>query len=145
MDTPRWARGNDAGNNGDPTAALRRDGRAAVDFHISAFGAVQLHRMNGTDAHPPVVAQLAVGDACFWVSDEIHERDRLSPASAGHCTARFILISDDPAAFADRAVQHGATLLHDLSQGHGWQIVAVRDPFGYEWEIGRPVVPWPPP
>lgn len=132
------------GTTGIQPQLYASDGRAAVDFYVNAFGAMQLHRVNGTDAHPPVVAQLAVGDACFWVSDESHERDRFSPTSAGRSTARFILISDNPAAFAVRAVQHGATLLHELSQGHGWEIVALRDPFGYEWEVGRPVVPWPP-
>ena len=49
--------------------AVRR-GREAVDFYKSAFGAVEVHRVGGTDEHEPVVAQLAVGDASFWVADE---------------------------------------------------------------------------
>jgi PhnB protein len=120
------------------------DGRAAVDFYIRAFGAVQLHRVNGTDEHPPVVAQLAIGEHSFWVSDEMAELDRFSPVTAGHSTVKFILIDDDPAALARRAVDAGATLLHEVSEGHGWEIAAVRDPYGYQWEIGRPIVPWPP-
>src|SRR6202012_2829622 len=44
-----------------------RDGRAAIAFYKAAFGAVELYRFGGSD---DVVAQLAVGEAAFWVEDE---------------------------------------------------------------------------
>jgi PhnB protein len=28
---------------------------------------------------------------------------------------------------------------------HGWRLGRIIDPFGHEWEIGRPVAGWPPP
>jgi len=28
---------------------------------------------------------------------------------------------------------------------HGWRLGRVKDPFGHHWEIGKPLVPWPPP
>jgi uncharacterized glyoxalase superfamily protein PhnB len=47
-----------------------RDGRAAVAFYTSVFGAVEAFRFGGTDDHPEVVAQLRLGNAAFWVEDE---------------------------------------------------------------------------
>jgi PhnB protein len=27
---------------------------------------------------------------------------------------------------------------------HGWQLGRILDPFGHEWEIGKPIIRWPP-
>ena len=43
-----------------PQLSVRR-GREAVEFYKAAFGAVERHRVGGTDEHPEVVAELAVG------------------------------------------------------------------------------------
>ena len=51
-----------------PQLAVRR-GREAVAFYQAAFGAVEVHRVGGTDEDPSVVSQLTVGDAAFWVAD----------------------------------------------------------------------------
>jgi len=34
--------------------------------------------------------------------------------------------------------------LSPVGDEHGWRIGRVVDPFGHEWEIGKPIVPWPP-
>ena len=65
-----------------PQLSVRR-GRAAIEFYERAFGAVELYRVGGTDAHDEVVAQLAVGDATFWVSDESPAHANFSPESLG--------------------------------------------------------------
>ncbi|HEX6619974.1 MAG TPA: hypothetical protein VF024_09970, partial [Solirubrobacteraceae bacterium] len=52
-----------------PQLAVRR-GREAVEFYKAAFGAVEVHRVGGTDEQESVVCQLTVGDASFWVADE---------------------------------------------------------------------------
>jgi PhnB protein len=31
-----------------------------------------------------------------------------------------------------------------VTEEHGWQLGSVVDPFGHEWEIGRPLGAWPP-
>lgn len=52
-----------------PQLSVRR-GRAAVEFYQAAFGAVEDYRVGGTDDDEDVVAQLSVGNASFWVSDD---------------------------------------------------------------------------
>ena len=65
-----------------PQLSVRR-GRDAVRFYEEAFGAVVVYRIGGTDESPPVVAQLVVGDALFWVSDESPEHGNFSPETLG--------------------------------------------------------------
>jgi PhnB protein len=118
-----------------------RGGPAAVEFYKAAFGAVEDHRVGG-DA---IVAQLSVGDATFWVHDEAPEMGNASPEALGGCTARLLLIVDDPDAVFGTAVAAGAEALSPVDDEHGWRVGRLRDPFGHNWEIGRPLGQWPPP
>ena len=43
-----------------------------------------------------------------------------------------------------RALAAGATLVAPVSDEHGWRLGRIADPFGHHWEIGKPLVPWPP-
>jgi PhnB protein len=121
-----------------------RRGRAAVEFYKAAFGAIEVYRVGGTDDHPAVVSQLSVGDSSFWVADESPEHANFSPESVGGGTVRMLLIVDDPDAAVDRAVAAGASEVHTVSEEHGWRLGRIEDPFGHHWEIGKPLVPWPP-
>jgi PhnB protein len=121
-----------------------RRGRAAVEFYEAAFGAVQVYRVGGTDDHPEVVAQLAIGEASFWVSDESPEHGNFSPESVGGATARMLLVVADPKAAFELAVAAGAKEIHPVGEEHGWLLGRIEDPFGHHWEIGRPLVAWPP-
>jgi PhnB protein len=123
--------------------AVRR-GRAAVAFYEAAFGAVEVYRVGGTDAHEPVVSQLAIGDTTFWVADESPEHQNHSPESLGGGTVKLLLAVDDPDAAVQRALAAGATLVVPVTDEHGWRLGRIVDPFGHHWEIGRPLVPWPP-
>src|SRR6266850_7308570 len=84
-----------------PELSVRR-GRIAVEFYKAAFGAVEDYRVGGTDDHEEVVAQLSVGNASFWVSDESPPHGNFSPESLGGATARMLLIVDDPGIVVDR-------------------------------------------
>jgi PhnB protein len=126
-----------------PELSVRR-GRAAVEFYKDAFGAIEIYRVGGTDDDESVVSQLAIGDATFWVSDESPENAHFSPESLGGSTVRLLLIVPDPQAVADRAVALGATEVVAVQQEHGWLLGRIEDPFGHHWEIGRPLVDWPP-
>jgi PhnB protein len=126
-----------------PQLSVRR-GRAAIEFYKAAFGAVEDYRVGGTDEHEPVVAQLSVGDAAFWVADEAPEYGTHSPESLGGGTVRLLLIVDDPEAAVERAAAAGATVLAPVSEEHGWRLGRIADPFGHHWEIGTPLGPWPP-
>jgi PhnB protein len=126
-----------------PELSVRR-GRAAVEFYKTAFGAVEVYRVNGTDQHEDVVAQLSVGNASFWVSDESPAHGNFSPESMGGATTRVLLIVEDPESVAARAVAAGATRIYPVGEEHGWLLGRIEDPFGHHWEIGKPLVPWPP-
>ena len=122
-----------------------RRGSEAVAFYRKAFGAEVVFSVGGDEESPDVVAQLVVGDATFWVSDEAPEHGNHSPESLGGATTRMLLVVDDPAAVVARAVEAGARLVAEPEDSHAWLLGRVEDPFGHSWEIGRPLLPWPPP
>jgi PhnB protein len=126
-----------------PELSVRR-GRAAVEFYKAAFGAVEQYRVGGTDQNPAVVSQLSVGGATFWVSDESPEHLHNSPETLSGTTTRILLVVDDPKAAARRAIEAGATEICAVAEEHGWLLGRVGDPFGHQWEIGKPLMPWPP-
>jgi PhnB protein len=126
-----------------PQLAVRR-GREAVEFYKAAFGAVELHRVGGTDEHPSVVCELTVGDAAFWVADESPEHGAFSPETLGGGTVKLLLVVEEPQAVIDRAVGLGARQVYAAEAQHGWLLGHIEDPFGHHWEIGRPLGDWPP-
>jgi ribose 5-phosphate isomerase B len=122
-----------------------RDGRAAVEFYKRALGAVEVHRVGGTDEHPALVSQMSVGDGSFWVADESLEHLNFSPESlGGGSSVRMLLVVADPDAAFERALAAGATAVRAVADEHGWRMGRLVDPYGHHWEIGRPADPWPP-
>jgi PhnB protein len=121
-----------------------RHGREAIEFYKSAFDAVEIHRMGGTEEHEEVVAQLSVGNASFWVSDESPPNKNFSPESLGGSTVRMLLIVEDPESVVEGAVALGAAEVSPVEEEHGWLLGRIEDPFGHHWEIGKPLVEWPP-
>jgi PhnB protein len=119
-----------------------RHAREAVEFYKAAFGAVEVHRVEHDD---DVVSQLAVGETAFWVSDESPEHGNFSPETLGGSTVRLLLVAEDPDKVVERAVSLGARQVVPVHDEHGWRLGRVEDPFGHHWEIGKPLVPWPPP
>jgi PhnB protein len=114
---------------------------AAVTFYQSAFGAVVLHRVGRGDN---IVAQLEVGTARFWVAEADSSMQRYSPRLVRGTTSRTLLVIKDPDAVLDQAVKAGATEITPVGEEHGWRLGRIVDPFGHEWEIGRPLGAWPP-
>ena len=51
---------------------------------------------------------------------------------------------DDPEAVAARAVAAGATEVFPVERSHGWLMGRIADPFGHQWQIGKPLGHWPP-
>ena len=142
MDGP-GDRGGDRRTSIVPQLSVRR-GRAAVEFYKAAFGAVEDYRVGGTDDEEDVVAQLSVGNASFWVSDESPPHRNFSPESLGGATVRMLLIVEDPDSLIERAIAAGATEISALGEEHGWRLGRIEDPFGHHWEIGKPLIAWPP-
>ncbi len=116
-------------------------GGDAVAFYRAAYDATVLHRVGDED---DVVAQLAVGDAVFWVASADADRKRFSPHAIDGTTSRTLLVVDDPDAVVEQAVQAGATATAAVADEHGWRLGRIADPFGHEWEIGKPLGGWPP-
>jgi PhnB protein len=115
-----------------------RKSASAVDFYKSAFGASEVHRVESPDGD--VVARLSIDGAEFWVSEESPEHGNISPSHTTGSSVRMILTVADPDAVFDATLRAGATQVYPVSEGHGWRVGRVVDPFGHHWEIGRPVV-----
>ena len=119
-----------------PWLSVRSSGKA-VEFYKKAFGAQEVYRLE--DPGGSVVARLSLGGAEFWVGDESPEHGNFSPESLGGSTVRIILTVDDPDAMFERAIEAGASQVYAVSEGHGWRVGRVADPYGHHWEIGRPL------
>src|SRR6266496_3201386 len=109
-----------------------RNAQRAVDFHRAGFGAVELYRLDGDDGRP-VVAQLSVGGAVFWVQDDIDG----SPEAGSAGSVRMILSVEDSDPMFDQAVAAGAAVVAAVHEDPGWRTGRITDPFGHDWEIGR--------
>jgi PhnB protein len=112
-----------------------RDGAKAVGFYKAAFGAEEVYHLDGPD--DTVVSRLAVHGAEFWVADESPDHQNFSPETIGGSTVRIIFTVPDPDSMFQRAIAAGAREVYPVSEGHGWRIGRVVDPFGHHWEIGR--------
>ena len=120
-----------------PMLSVRR-GATAIEFYKTAFGAVELFRIDGDGG--AVVARLSVGEAEFWLADESPEHANFSPESLGGSSARMVMIVEDPDAAFKRAVVAGGTVVSPVSdQPYGWRVGRIVDPFGHHWEIGKPL------
>lgn len=114
-----------------------RNGARAVEFYKSAFGAIEVFKIEAPDG--AVVARLSIEGAEFWVADESPEHQNFSPESLGGGTVRMILTVLDPDAVFARAVAAGAREVSAVKEEYGWRLGRVVDPFGHHWEIGHPL------
>jgi PhnB protein len=114
-----------------------RNSASAVEFYKSAFGAIELFRLESPDGG--VVGRLSIDGAEFWLSDESPEHENFSPESLGGGSVRMILTVTDPDAVFNKAVAAGADGFCPVGEDNGWRVGRLRDPFGHHWEIGRPL------
>src|SRR5437879_7711299 len=66
-----------------------RNGARAVEFYKSAFGAIEVYRVE--DPAGSVVSRLSVAGAVFWVGYESPVHSNVSTESLGGASARLIL------------------------------------------------------
>jgi PhnB protein len=114
-----------------------RNGARAVAFYKAAFGAEEIFVL---DNEGGVVAHLSIGGADFWLADESLQHQNPSPDAVGGCSARMVLTVEDPDGVFARAVAAGAQILWPVEdQSYHWRVGRVVDPFGHNWEIGKPL------
>src|SRR2546428_13776577 len=94
-----------------------RNGARAVEFYKSAFGAIEVYRVQ--DPGGSVVSRLSVAGAEFWLSDESPEHGNFSPESLGGASARMILTVPDPDAMFSKALAAGAREAREGMEGLG--------------------------
>ena len=56
----------------------------------------------------------------------------------------LLLIVEDPESTVAQAIAAGATEVYPVGEEHGWRLGHVLDPFGHHWDIGKPLIAWPP-
>src|SRR5438128_4275441 len=114
-----------------------RNGTRAVEFYKSAFGAIEVYRVE--DPGGSVVSRLSVDGAEFWLSDESPEHANFSPESLGGGTVRMILTVPDPDSMFAKALAAGAREVVAVEEAYGWRRGRMVDPFGHHWELGHPL------
>ena len=105
------------------------DGAQAIDYYKSAFRAHEVYHIEDPDG--AIVSRLSVDGAEFWLSDD-------PDAEAGN-SIRMILTVADPDSVFQQALTAGATEISPVSDSYGWRVGRLVDPFGFHWEIGRPL------
>ena len=110
----------------------------AVDFYKSAFGAIEVYRLEAPDGG--LVVKLSVDGAEFWLSNKSSDDDGLSSEALGGGSVRMILTVPNPDALFARALEAGASQVFPVSEEYGWRLGRLVDPFGLHWEIGRPLI-----
>ncbi len=111
------------------------DATQAVDYYKTAFGAVEVERLE-EEPGSVVVAQLSIGGATFWVQQDT---DSSPKAQGGRLPVRMILTVDDPDSVFAQAIAAGAIEVAPITEGYGWRVGRIVDPSGHHWEIGKPL------
>ena len=120
------------GNSIAPWLTVRNT-KIAIDFYKSAFGALEVYRMEGSN--DDLVVKLSIDGAEFWVSNGQVEQNEI----LGGGDVRMILTVPDPDRLFLQALKAGATQVFPVGEEYGWRLGRLIDPFGLHWEIGRPI------
>lgn len=120
---------------------LRCKGAAqAIEFYKKVFGATEIFRLNEKSTGRVGHAELQLGNIVLMLSDEYPEMNILSPLSIGGSGACMHLHVDNADAWAQRAIDAGATMvMPPTDQFYGERSCKVRDPFGHEWMLGHEI------
>ena len=112
------------------------DGAIAVEFYKTAFGAREVYHLD--DPGGGVVSRLEIDGGEFWLSGESAENVSGAGEAPGPSVRMIWTVADPDAAFS-RALAAGASEIFPVSEGFGWRVGRLVDPFGHHWEIGHPL------
>jgi PhnB protein len=114
------------------------DAKAAIDFYVKAFGAVELFRLvepAGRVGH----AEIRIGDMVLMMNDEYPDFGARSPGAIGGSPVAFHIVVPDADAAVERAAAAGATLVRPVQdQFYGDRSGMVACPFGYRCFLAAP-------
>lgn len=112
-----------------------KDGAAALDFYATAFGAVELHRLNMPDGRIGH-AEFTIGDSRMMLAGEFPELDALSAETIGGSPVSIMLYVEDVDEMFARSLAAGGTELQPVeNKFYGDRSGTLRDPFGHKWTI----------
>lgn len=130
-----------AGRNGGLTVQPHltvHDAKAAIDFYVKAFGAVEQFRLvepSGRIGH----AEIMIGDSLLMVNDEYPDFGARCPAAIGGSPVAFRIEVGDADAAVERAIKAGATAVRPVQdEFYGDRMGMVACPFGYRWSLAQP-------
>jgi uncharacterized glyoxalase superfamily protein PhnB len=117
-----------------------RNAEAAISFYQQAFGAAEKLRLVVPDGKAIVHAELQIGDALLYLSEEFPEMCNKSPQTLNGSPVTLHLQVDNADAWFDRAVHAGATVIMPLENMFwGDRYGRLSDPFGHQWAIASHV------
>jgi PhnB protein len=111
------------------------DGKRAIEFYKSAFGATEQGVMHGPDgkiAH----AELEIGNARIMLSDKFPQSACETPKELGGTTVAMFLFVEDVDSVVQDAADAGAKItMKPEDQFWGDRLGQVTDPYGHVWQI----------
>jgi PhnB protein len=110
------------------------NGKNAVDFYISAFGAIEKKRFEMPGQK--ISSVIEIEKAEFYVGDEEPHNGNLSPDLKSNSHIRIILQTKNADELFEKALKLGATEICPMTTEDDWRIGKLKDPFGHIWEIG---------
>jgi uncharacterized glyoxalase superfamily protein PhnB len=119
-------------------ACLRvKDANKAISFYEKVFNAKEKFRLtepSGRIGH----AELDFDGTIVMLSDEYPEYGIQGPETLGVCTMGIHIHVDNCDEVIERALSAGSTMVRGPADHfYGERSGTVRDPFGYEWNIGH--------
>ena len=119
-----------------PWLSVQNSAKAGA-FYKDALGAIETYRMESQDGG--LVLKLSVDSAEFWVSGQSTDMEESIAKNLGGDSVKIILTVDNPDAVFEQAIKAGAKEVFPVGEGFGWRLGRLSDPFGLDWEIGKPL------
>lgn len=111
----------------------------AIVWYRANLGAVETIRYTGDDGRVGH-AELAIGGATFFLSDEYPELDVVAPTTLGGTATTLHVQVPDVDATYELVVAGGARALHPpKDEAYGERSFSAVDPFGHRWMIQTPI------
>lgn len=109
----------------------------AGTFYSDAFGAIETYRMETPDGG--LVLKLSVDGAEFWVSGQSSDIEEVNANSLRQEVIKIILTVENPDVVFEQAIKAGGKEVFPVCEDFGWRLGRLSDPFGIDWEIGKPL------